>query len=87
MRLDDGVVVSSARDASLEPRMRIHREGAVARGGEQVLAALGALDERAHTSVHGWVLAADVLSMKQQVRGLADRGLVEIASREDSAEL
>ncbi|WP_328834774.1 DUF6417 family protein [Streptomyces europaeiscabiei] len=57
------------------------------RGGEQVLAALGALDERARASVHGWVLAADVLSMKQQVWGLADRGLVEIAGREDRAEL
>lgn len=57
------------------------------RGGEQVLAALGALHERALTSVHGWVLDADVLSMKQQARGLADRGLVEIAGREDRAEL
>ncbi len=57
------------------------------RGGEQVLAALGALDERAQRSVHGWVLAADVLSVKQRVRGLADRGLVEIAGREDRAEL
>lgn len=57
------------------------------RGGEQVLAALGALDERAQASVHGWVLDADVLSMKQQVRGLADRGLVEIAGKEDRAEL
>ncbi|MGW1673402.1 DUF6417 family protein [Streptomyces sp. NPDC002324] len=45
------------------------------------------LDERARASVHGWVLAADVLAMKQQVRGLADRGLVEIATREDRAEL
>ncbi|MDX2557206.1 MULTISPECIES: DUF6417 family protein [Streptomyces] len=57
------------------------------RGGEQVLAALGALDERARASVHGWLLDADVLSMKQQARGLADRGLVEIAGREDRAEL
>ncbi|MFM9700612.1 DUF6417 family protein [Streptomyces europaeiscabiei] len=57
------------------------------RGGEQVLAALGALDERAQASVHGWVLAADVWSMKQQVRGLADRGLAEVASTEDRAEL
>ncbi|MEU5201249.1 hypothetical protein AB0G86_45655, partial [Streptomyces scabiei] len=82
-----GVVVSSARDASLEPRTPNRREGAVVRGGEQVLAALGALDERAQASVHGWVMDADVLAMKQQVRGLADRGLVEIASREDRAEL
>ncbi|MFD9122925.1 DUF6417 family protein [Streptomyces bottropensis] len=57
------------------------------RGGEQVLAALGALDERTRASVHGWVLAADVLSRKAQVRGLADRGLVEIAGKEDRAEL
>ncbi len=77
-------VVSSARDASLEPRTQ---RGLVVRGGEQVLAALGVLDERARASVYGWVLAADVLSVKQQVRGLADRGLVEIAGREDRAEL
>jgi hypothetical protein len=57
------------------------------RGGEQVLAALGALDERARASVHGWVLDADVLPMKAQVCGLADRGLVEIAGKEDRAEL
>ncbi|MGW1675485.1 DUF6417 family protein [Streptomyces sp. NPDC002324] len=57
------------------------------RGGEQDFAVLGVLEERARASAHGWVLDADVLPMKQSVRALADRGLVEIASREDRAEL
>ncbi|MFD9042515.1 hypothetical protein [Streptomyces bottropensis] len=48
---------------------------------------LGVLEERARASVHGWVLDVDVLPMRQSVRALADRGLVEIASREHRAEL
>ncbi|WP_328834600.1 DUF6417 family protein [Streptomyces europaeiscabiei] len=57
------------------------------KGGEQVLAVLEELEERASAAVHGWVVDAYVLPMKQRVRTLADRGLVEIASREDRAEL
>ncbi|WP_327731336.1 DUF6417 family protein [Streptomyces sp. NBC_00487] len=71
------------------PRALIYGEGerGPMGGGVQVLAVLGALEERARASVHGWVLDADVLPMRQSVRALADRGLVEIASREDRAEL
>ncbi|MFE9769573.1 DUF6417 family protein [Streptomyces sp. NPDC005808] len=58
------------------------------RNGEKALSVLEALREREQASEHGWVLDAEFLPPQQQnVNTLENQGLVELAGREDRAEL
>ncbi|WP_406349786.1 DUF6417 family protein [Streptomyces sp. NBC_00658] len=58
------------------------------RNGEKALSVLEALREREQESEHGWVLDAEFLPPQQQnVNPLENQGLVELAGREDRAEL
>lgn len=56
--------------------------------GEKALTVLEALREREQASEHGWVLDAEFLPPQQQsANTLKIQGLVELAGREDRAEL
>ncbi|MFD7053210.1 DUF6417 family protein [Streptomyces mirabilis] len=58
------------------------------RNWERALAVLEALCERGQTAGHGWTLDTELLPPhQQQVNALENQGLVELASREDRAEL
>ncbi|WP_222723849.1 DUF6417 family protein [Streptomyces sp. ME109] len=58
------------------------------RSWERVLPVLGALCERGQAAGHGWTLDTEFLLLHQQQAGaLAGQGLVELAGREDRAEL
>ncbi|MFE2566856.1 hypothetical protein [Streptomyces mirabilis] len=59
------------------------------RSSERVLAVLEALCERGQAAGHGWTLDTELLPPRQlqQVNALENQGLVELADREDRAEL
>ncbi|MEU0821179.1 DUF6417 family protein [Streptomyces mirabilis] len=58
------------------------------RGWERVLSVLEALWERGQVAGHGWTLDTELLPPhQQQVNALENQGLVELACREDRAEL
>ncbi|MDX3762566.1 DUF6417 family protein [Streptomyces sp. AK02-04a] len=58
------------------------------RSWERALAVLEALWERGQAAGHGWTLDMELLpSHQQQVNALENQGLVELACREDRAEL
>ncbi|MFG3590473.1 DUF6417 family protein [Streptomyces sp. NPDC047990] len=58
------------------------------RNWEKVLPVLEALCERGQAAGHGWTLDTEfLLPHQQQARTLAGQGLVELAGREDRAEL
>jgi hypothetical protein len=58
------------------------------RGWERALSVLEALCERGQAAGHGWTLETELLlSHQQQVNVLESQGLVELAGREDRAEL
>ncbi|SOE33786.1 hypothetical protein SAMN05442782_10868 [Streptomyces sp. OK228] len=58
------------------------------RGWERALTVLEALGERGQTAGHGWTLDTELLpSHQQQVNALENQCLVELAGREDRAEL
>ncbi|MFF2519019.1 DUF6417 family protein [Streptomyces sp. NPDC058086] len=58
------------------------------RSWERALAVLEALCERGQAAGHGWTLDTELLPPhQQQVNALENQGLVELASREDRAEL
>ncbi|MCX4419423.1 DUF6417 family protein [Streptomyces mirabilis] len=58
------------------------------RKGERALSVLEALYERGQAAGHGWTLDTELLSPhQQQVNALENQGLVELACREDRAEL
>ncbi|XDO63716.1 DUF6417 family protein [Streptomyces sp. RLB1-33] len=58
------------------------------RGWERVLSVLEALWERGQAAGHGWALDTELLPPhQQQVNALERQGLVELAGREDRAEL
>ncbi|MER6442694.1 DUF6417 family protein [Streptomyces sp. NPDC001185] len=58
------------------------------RGWERALSVLEALCERGQAVGHGWTLDTEFLLLHQQQAGaLAGQGLVELAGREDRAEL
>ncbi|MEU0823126.1 DUF6417 family protein [Streptomyces mirabilis] len=58
------------------------------RGWERVLSVLEALCERGQAAGHGWTLDAELLpSHQQQVNALENQGMVELACRDDRADL
>ncbi|MFF7928976.1 DUF6417 family protein [Streptomyces mirabilis] len=58
------------------------------RGWERALSVLEALGERGQAAGHGWTLDTELLpAHQQQVNALECQGLVELAGREDRAEL
>ncbi|XES01572.1 hypothetical protein HEP87_64535 [Streptomyces sp. S1D4-11] len=58
------------------------------RSGERALSVLEALCERGQAAGHGWTLDTELLPPhQQQVNALENQGLVELAGREDRAEL
>jgi hypothetical protein len=58
------------------------------RSGERALSVLEALRERGEAAGHGWTLDTELLPPHlQQVNALENQALVELASREDRAEL
>ncbi|MFF1605667.1 hypothetical protein ACFVYV_51595 [Streptomyces mirabilis] len=58
------------------------------RSGERALSVLEALRERGEAAGHGWRLDTELLPPHlQQVNALENQALVELASREDRAEL
>ncbi|MFE2839114.1 DUF6417 family protein [Streptomyces mirabilis] len=58
------------------------------RNWERALSVLEALCERGQAAEHGWTLDTELLpSHQQQVNALEGQGLVELACREDRAEL
>ncbi|MFF8029831.1 DUF6417 family protein [Streptomyces sp. NPDC007896] len=58
------------------------------RNWERALSVLEALCERGQAAGHGWTLDTELLpAHQQQVNALENQGLVELASREDRAEL
>ncbi|MFE2972215.1 DUF6417 family protein [Streptomyces sp. NPDC059340] len=58
------------------------------RSWERALSVLEALRERGQAAGHGWTLDTELLPPhQQQVNALENQGLVELASREDRAEL
>ncbi|MFE2838587.1 DUF6417 family protein [Streptomyces mirabilis] len=58
------------------------------RSWERALSMLEALGERGQAAEHGWTLDTELLpAHQQQVNALENQGLVELAGREDRAEL
>jgi hypothetical protein len=58
------------------------------RSWERALSVLEALRERGEAAGHGWTLDTELLPPhRQQVNALESQGLVELAGREDRAEL
>ncbi|MFF8024833.1 hypothetical protein ACFZDJ_27790 [Streptomyces sp. NPDC007896] len=58
------------------------------RSWERALSVLEALCERGQAAGHGWTLDTELLpAHQQQVNALENQGLVELACREDRAEL
>ncbi|MER5699580.1 DUF6417 family protein [Streptomyces mirabilis] len=58
------------------------------RGWERALSVLEALGERGQAAEHGWTLDTELLpAHQQQVNALENQALVELAGREDRAEL
>ncbi|MEU9542632.1 hypothetical protein [Streptomyces mirabilis] len=58
------------------------------RSGERALSVLEALRERGEAAGHGWTLDTELLPPHlQQVNALENQALVELASKEDRAEL
>ncbi|MFF3663261.1 hypothetical protein [Streptomyces olivochromogenes] len=58
------------------------------RNWERALSVLEALRERGQSAEHGWTLDTELLPPhQQQVNALKNQGLVELACREDRAEL
>ncbi|WP_333740349.1 hypothetical protein, partial [Streptomyces sp. IBSBF 2806] len=54
---------------------------------DRTVTVLQVVADRQEAAGHGWALDWDLRSVKQRVFNLAARGLVELAGREDRAEL